>query len=104
MPCISLSRCLPRTLALLCLLPAALLLSACGSGLSGKYGDEMGIMEYEFDSDGTVYMNAMGTKVAGEYEIDDNNVIVHGPHGNMVFELKDDQLVGPMGLILSRRN
>ncbi|RRQ22759.1 hypothetical protein [Thiohalobacter thiocyanaticus] len=95
---------LRRAVTLMCLLPATLLLSACGSGLSGKYGDEMGIMEYEFDSDGTVYMNAMGTRAAGEYEIDDTNVIVRGPHGNMVFELKDEQLVGPMGLILSRRD
>ena len=92
-----------RLAATLSLLPA-LLLSACGSGLSGKYGDEMGIMEYEFDSDGTVYMNAMGARVAGEYEIDDDNVVVRGPHGNMVFEMKDDQLVGPMGLILSRKD
>lgn len=95
---------LRRAMTLMCLLPTVLLLSACGSGLSGKYSDEMGIMEYEFDSDGTVYMNAMGTKVAGEYEIDDTNVIVQGPHGNLVFEMKDEQLVGPMGLILSRRD
>ncbi|BAZ94778.1 type I restriction-modification system methyltransferase subunit [Thiohalobacter thiocyanaticus] len=98
---------LTRTLrrpALTLLVPMLFLLTACGSGLSGKYADEMGIMEYEFDSDGTVYMNAMGTRVAGEYEIDDNNVIVHGPHGNLVFERKDDQLIGPMGLILSRRD
>lgn len=99
--------CLTRPLrlsALTLLTPMLLLLSACGSGLSGKYSDEMGIMEYEFDTDGTVYMNALGSRVAGEYEIDDNNVIVRGPHGNLVFERKDDQLVGPMGLILSRRD
>lgn len=82
----------------------SLLLSACDSGLSGKYGDEMGIIEYEFDADGTVYMNAMGTRVAGEYEIDGDNVIVHGPHGNLVFELQEDRLVGPMGLILGRKD
>lgn len=104
MPHISLTRRLRRALMLTCLIPATLVLHACGSGLSGKYSDEMGIMEYEFDSDGTVYMNAMGTRVAGEYEIDDSNVIVRGPHGNLVFEMKDEQLVGPMGLILSRRD
>ena len=90
--------------ALLCLILASLLLSACDSGLSGKYGDEMGIMEYEFDADGTVYMNAMGTRVAGEYEIDGDNVIVQGPHGNLVFELQEDRLGGPMGLILGRKD
>ena len=93
-----------RLPALTFLVPLLFLLTACGSGLSGKYGDEMGIMEYEFDTDGTVYMHTMGTRVAGEYEIDDNNVIVRGPNGNLVFERKDDQLVGPMGLILSRRD
>lgn len=90
-------------LVLLGLAVISLLLGACDSGLAGKYGDEMGIMEYEFDTDGTVYMNAMGTRVAGEYEIDGDKVIVQGPHGNLVFELQEDRLVGPMGLILGRK-
>lgn len=90
-------------LVLLGLAVILLLLGGCDSGLSGKYGDEMGIMEYEFDADGTVYMNTMGIRVAGEYEIDGDKVIVQGPHGNLVFELQEDRLVGPMGLILGRK-
>lgn len=82
------------------LISGSLLLGACDARLSGKYGDELGIMEYEFESDGTVYINTMGVRVAGEYEIDDDNVIVRGPHGNLVFERRDDHLVGPMGLTL----
>lgn len=92
-----------RSLAKGLLLSMTLLLSACGSGLSGEYSDEMGMMKYEFESDGKVYMTTMGMKVAGEYEIDDGNVIVKGPHGNLVFERKDDTLIGPMGLTLSKR-
>lgn len=94
---------LARRLFPLCLISTSLLLGACDARLSGKYGDELGIMEYEFESDGTVYMNAMGVRVAAEYEIDDDNVIVRGPHGNLVFELRDDRLIGPMGLTLDRR-
>lgn len=93
-----------RLPALLCLTLVALLLGACDSGLSGKYGDEMGILEYEFETDGTLYMNAMGTRMAGEYEVDGDKVIVRGPHGNLVFELQEDRLVGPMGLVLGRKD
>lgn len=94
----------PGFRSLLGLAVISLLLGACDSGLSGKYGDEMGILEYEFETDGTLYMNAMGTRMAGEYEVDGDRVIVHGPHGNLVFELQEDRLVGPMGLVLGRKD
>ncbi len=96
---IRLYACLERGL----LLSTALFLTACGSSLSGEYTDEMGIMSYEFKSDGKVYMTTMGIQVAGEYEIDKEKIIVEGPHGNMVFERKEDQLVGPMGLLLTKK-
>jgi len=80
-----------------------LLLTACGSGLSGQYSDNSGIMQYDFKTDGKVYVTTLGIQSAGEYEIDDDKVIIRGNNGNIVFQIKeDDTLIGPMGLVLSR--
>jgi hypothetical protein len=80
-----------------------LLLTGCSSGLSGEYTDENGIMSYEFQTDGKVFMKMMGMQFAGEYEIDENKVIVKGPNGNLVFEREGDILKGPMGLQLKKK-
>jgi hypothetical protein len=81
----------------------ALLLTACGSGLSGQYSDNSGIMQYDFKSDGKVYVTTLGIQSAGEYEIDDDKLIIRGNNGNMVLQIKeDDTLIGPMGLVLSK--
>jgi hypothetical protein len=80
-----------------------LLLTACSSGLSGQYSDNSGIMQYDFRSDGKVYVTTLGIQSAGEYEIDDDKLIIRGNNGNMVFQIKeDDTLIGPMGLVLSK--
>jgi hypothetical protein len=80
-----------------------LLLAACGSGLSGQYTDNAGIMLYDFKSDGKVYVTTLGIQSAGEYEIDDDKLIIRGNNGNMVLQIKeDDTLIGPMGLVLSK--
>ena len=48
-------------------------------------------------------MTTLGIQSAGEYEIDDDKVIIRGSNGNVVFQLKeDDTLIGPMGLVLSK--
>ena len=80
-----------------------LLMTACGSGLSGRYSDNSGIMQYDFRSDGKVYVTTLGIQSAGEYEIDDDKLIIRGKNGNMVLQIReDDTLIGPMGLVLSR--
>jgi len=80
-----------------------LLLTACGSGLSGQYSDKSGIMQYDFKTDGKVYVTTLGIQSAGEYEIDDDKLIIKGNNGNMVLQIKeDDTLIGPMGLVLSK--
>jgi hypothetical protein len=82
----------------------ALLLTACGSRLSGQYSDKSGMLQYDFRSDGKVYMSTLGIQTAGEYEIDDDKVILKGSNGNMVLEIQDDgTLTGPMGMVLSKR-
>ena len=84
------------------LLTLLFLLAGCSSGLSGKYSDENGLMSYEFQSDGKVFMKMMGMQFAGEYEIDEDKVIVKGPNGNLVFDREGDILKGPMGLELKK--
>jgi len=81
-----------------------LLLTACGSGLSGQYSDNSGIMQYDFRSGGKVYVTTLGIQSAGEYEIDDDKLIIRGNNGNMVLQIREDgTLVGPMGLVLSKK-
>lgn len=81
----------------------ALLLTACGSGLSGEYSDQAGMLQYDFKSDGKVYMTTFGIQVASEYRVDDDKVIIQGSNGNMVLDMKDDgTLSGPLGMVLSK--
>ncbi len=80
-----------------------LVLAACGGGgVEGTYRDELGVSEYRFDGGGTVEIAAMGIIVDGEYEEKKDQVIVHGPHGTLVFRKEGARLVGPMGLALRR--
>lgn len=79
----------------------ALLLSACGNGgIEGTYRDELGVSEYRFDGDGAVNITAMGVVFNADYEERKDRVIVHGPHGTLVFRREDARLIGPMGLVL----
>lgn len=80
------------------------LLGACGNGLSGEFQDEMGITRYEFTNDGRVYMSVMGIEAAGEYELDGKRVVVKGPNGTVVLNREGEDLVGPMGLKLTRQD
>jgi hypothetical protein len=81
-----------------------LMLTACGSRLSGEYSDESGIFRYDFKSGGRVYMSTLGVQVAGEYKVDDNKVIIEGRNGNMVLDIREDgTLSGPLGMVLSKR-
>jgi len=93
---------LPRLSVAILSFVVAFSLSGCGSGLSGEYADERGIMRYDFKSDGKVYISALGIEAAGEYEVDDNKVIVRGPNGNMVFTMGEDVLQGPRGMVLRK--
>ena len=96
-------RCMTRACGIrTVLLVLLLLITGCSSGLSGEYTDENGLMSYEFQSDGKVFMKMMGMQFAGEYEIDENKVIVKGPNGNLVFEREGDILKGPMGMQLKK--
>jgi hypothetical protein len=62
------------------------------------------MLQYDFKSDGKVYMSTLGIQTAAEYEIDDDKVIIKGRKGNLVLDLKaDGTLSGPLGMVLSKR-
>ncbi|RZT11260.1 hypothetical protein SAMN05216319_0259 [Duganella sp. CF402] len=80
----------------------ALLLTACGSKVSGKYGNDM--VRYDFHSDGTVDQLAMGMQVRMKYKLEDKNVILETPQGSMIYVLQDDgSLQTPMGKLTKQQ-
>jgi hypothetical protein len=54
-------------------------------------------MKFEFRDEETVFINAMGIKAAGTYKVSRDDVVVTGPHGQLVYTLEGNRLTG-MGL------
>lgn len=82
------------------------MLTGCGSGLDGTYSDQMGIVEYQFKSNGTARMNTMGTVMEVNYKIDGEELHLEMMDGvSQIFRIEDngEALVGPMGMTLSRQ-
>lgn len=71
--------------------------------LVGTYEDEVGMTRYEFQGEGRVHVSVLGTTVVAEYRLDDDKVLVSGPQGTIVLTRRNDELHGPMGLVLARR-
>ncbi len=63
---------------------------------------EQGISSLEFRDEKRVMFSALGLKFAGTYEVDEGDVIVVGPHGQIVFTKQGNALNG-MGLLFRRR-
>lgn len=87
---------------------AALLLAACGGGLSGTYSDSEDITSYTFEPGGKVEVSAMGSAMEMHYEVDGNKVKV-GLSGNpngpvQVLTIQPDgSISGPMGIRLTKQ-
>lgn len=81
-----------------------LLMAACEPDVSGVWTEQAGLGTYEFMGDGQARITVLGTSVAARYLVDDDRVVVSSPQGTVVLTVRDDQLIGPMGLVLSRRN
>jgi hypothetical protein len=65
---------------------AAVVLTACGSGIAGDYGgDECLYDKLTFTGDGLVYMTVFGTDQAGRYEIDGDRIVVTAGAQSAVF-------------------
>ena len=80
------------------------LLSACESGLDGKYSDKSGLMEYTFEPSGTAYIGMMGVVSEVQYEIDvDKLKIITSDGKNLVMTLNEDgSISGPKNLLSVR--
>ena len=78
------------------------LAGGCSNGLNGRYGDASGETQYEFSSDGQAVITILNIKVAAEYSLDDDKIIITSPQGTVVLKQKGEMLYGPMGLELSK--
>jgi hypothetical protein len=84
---------------------ALLALAGCSQAdLVGTYEDELGITRYEFQGEGRVHVSVLGTTVVADYLLENDKVLVTGPQGTLVLTRRNDDLLGPMGLILTRRD
>lgn len=70
--------------------------------LVGTYEDELGMTRYEFQGKGRVHVSVLGTTVVAEYRLENDKVLVSGPQGALVLARRNDELHGPMGLVLIR--
>lgn len=87
------------------LLTGWLALAGCARDeLRGTYEDELGVTRYEFQGNGRVHVSVLGTTVLAEYRLDNDKVLVSGPQGTLVLTRRNDELHGPMGLVLARQN
>jgi hypothetical protein len=82
-----------------------ILLSACGTGLSGEYVSTDGAASYNFESGGRVHISYRGIEAESTYEIYDRKIRVETPRGRQVFILLDDgSLQGARGMKLVQKN
>lgn len=86
------------------LMGSLLALMACGPRISGTWEDAGGMTTYEFGPDGKASVSVLDTRVAAEYTLDGDKVLVTSPQGTVVLTRRDDHLYGPMGQVLVRRH
>jgi hypothetical protein len=76
----------------------ALILTACGPGIKGKYGNNMAV--YDFHSDGTVDQESMGITARMKYKVDGKNIELQTPNGTLIYEIEDDSSIKtPFGVL-----
>ena len=81
--------------------------AACGSGgggLTGTWSDEMDLVTYEFDRDGTVTVTSLGGSVLVSWERDGDRILVGEPGQQQVLRLDDGVLHAGFGTTLHRRD
>lgn len=82
---------------------AALTLGGCSDRMIGTYEDDAGIGSLEFQDDGRVYVTMLEMTVVGEYEVDGDRIIIHGPRGAQVLTRDGEALLGGPGMTFVRR-
>ncbi|MDH3298340.1 MAG: hypothetical protein OEM23_04160 [Gemmatimonadota bacterium] len=71
-----------RRIGFVLLFVVALAFAGCGGGLEGTYSDEMGVVTYEFSSDGKVMITGpFGNAVQLDYELEGDRVLVKASEG-----------------------
>lgn len=60
-------------------------------------------MTLEFRDDKLVMLNILGMRAPGDYQVSDDDVVVHGPHGALVLHIDGNTLSG-MGLNFARED
>lgn len=79
------------------------MLAGCTPGLSGTYGDEMGVSRYVFRSDGKITVEVMGVSQQTRYSRDGDQLRIQllDGEGTLDFSIAEDgSLSGPMGVRL----
>lgn len=83
------------------------LLAACNQGLSGTWGDGMGMVSYTFASDGKVTVEMLGKTQQTSYTRDGDTLKVAVPGSaaeSVDFTVNEDgSLQGPMGVRLHKQ-
>jgi len=59
-----------------------------------EWVDSNNTMKYEFRDQETVFITVLGMKVAGTYKVSRDDVVVQGPHGQLVYTFDGDKLTG----------
>ena len=81
-------------------LSIAILVAACGNGLSGEYGGNQCLYDkIEFKGDDTVYVTFFGVEQAGTYRVDGDRVIITASSGDALVFTKNgrDLEAGALG-------
>ena len=59
-----------------------------------EWVDSNNTMKFDFRDHETVFITALGLKVAGTYKVSRDDVVVQGPHGQLVYTFDGDKLTG----------
>ena len=70
--------------------------------IHSEWIDENKTMKLEFRDEETVFVTTFGMKFAGTYKVSRDDVVVKGPHGQLVFTLNGKKLSG-MGAVFLRK-
>lgn len=86
----------------------ALLLSACGGGVTGTYEDAMGLSRLRFESGGKVVQSSDlgGVELQMRYEVEGDRIRLLHPKVEgaalVLTRVDEDTLSGPMGMTYKR--
>ena len=62
--------------------------------LGYQWTDENDMMRLDFRDEETVFVTALGMKFAGTYKVSRDDIVVKGPHGQLVYSIRGETLVG----------